>query len=493
MKPRTIACPFIVLFYLLNNLEAQSWCTIHTGRESLFSGDDTFKSIRIDSVKYINDTALYFNFTTIRYSDMECFKLGKPAWLGKYILVAPNGDNLFFNKNNDTIRIKTLAGADAEWVSYTLPDGKYIQSTVLSIEYASFLGLTDSVKTIAFQLKDLNGNNLNHPINNAYLKIGKQYGFVHAVNFYLFPDLYEPNPPDYYFNEYQLAGITNPHAGYQNLKWSEVNDFNVGDEMHSYLYIFDSPPQYEIKEKKIIKIIDKQEYAGGDSMMYTFENCWQQTYISSSTSSVFYGNDSNVEIIYANNPIFDVLGDEPAINDNNLIQFAGNFIYGGEIRAKAMPFNFSYILTDSCASPLIPDEDLNYYYLEGLGGPYWPDGDWGNVINYCELVYYKKGEVEWGTPYNCDSLLTGYSGNPTASDDVEVFPNPAGDYFTIQMNGANLPARLILTDIFGNVLISREIDQTSGQVKCTAIQPGLYFFQITNRKNFMTSGKIVIK
>ncbi len=489
MKPTRITLLIIFFIYVFGELAGQPWCTVHTGRECLFQNDNIYKSLRIDSVNYVNDTVYYFNFTTLRYNDIECYKLGEPTWLGKYVMDAPNGDNLFFNKNNDTIRIKTSAALNTTWTCYRFSDGKYIQSSVTSLVNTSFLGLTDSVKTISFQLRDADGNNLNHPINQVYLKISRQYGFVHVVNFYLFPDLDEPGPPDYYFSDFQLVGITNPDAGFQNLKWSEVYDFEVGDELHTYTYSFYPPTAYATK--MIRTIIGKEIYTSGDSLKYTYENCGCY-YVLSETDTLNYPHhDTSYEVIHLANDHFDVLSNEPALLEDNMIEFAGNFLYENNIRAKGFPFDVSFVLADSCAFPIIDGPPMNVY-LNGLGGPYW----WyfeGVLQNYNELVYYKKGDLGWGTPFNCDSLLTDYKENQAVSDQVKVFPNPAEDYFTITLNSIDLSAQLILTDVCGNILITRKLDQISTTVSCFDLKPGLYFYQVLSDKNQRISGKIVIK
>jgi hypothetical protein len=495
MKPKRIFIQLIFIVYFVQTLTAQSYDAVSTGRECMFKNEFVYKSIRIDSLKFENDTAYYFNFTTLRYDNFNCYKLGKPSWIGKYVIVCPNGDNLFFNKNNDTIRIKTAVLPGESWICFRYSDGNYIESIVSLVSEESFLGLTDSVKTITFQFKDANGNNIIHPINQEVLKISMEFGMVHALNFYLFPDMIEYTPAfTEYFNSYELIGMTNPNIGLQNLTWKEVFSFEIGDELHSYSYSSVVPPWTEFVFINIRKIIDKQIFPIGDSVKYSYANCWRYTISNETDTNVISHQDTTIQVIYSHNDYFDVLADEPSFSVDFIIHLIENCLYNNSTRAKQIPVDLQFGYNDSCASQILSDGIPSEYYIEGLGGPYWEDINWGLFHNYCELVYYKKGEVEWGTPYNCDSLLVGEKEVFAKEAEISLFPNPVTEsFFVVVKNPEYLPAKIIVADIFGNIVITEQIDRTKTKVNCRKLRSGMFLYSVIFETGISISGKVIIE
>jgi len=100
---------------------------------------------------------------------------------------------------------------------------------VLDHDTLSFLGVTDSVKTIGFQVYDINNDSIEHALNNRHLKLSKHHGLIQTFLFRDFPD-YSANWP-IRSDEYVIKGISSPELGIQNLTWKDVfDDFYPGDE-----------------------------------------------------------------------------------------------------------------------------------------------------------------------------------------------------------------------------------------------------------------------
>jgi len=74
------------------------------------------------------------------------------SWIGKRVIIKDNGDNLNFNRENDTITIKTKATLNLSWTAYKLMDSIAIVARVTDYNTLSFLGQMDTVKTIKFQV-----------------------------------------------------------------------------------------------------------------------------------------------------------------------------------------------------------------------------------------------------------------------------------------------------------------------------------------------------
>ena len=215
---------FIVNFFLISmNLLAQlsadtgefqfhDYQTVYSNRIALFENSEKqIKALRIDSVKTDTDSVFY-PFATIQEISENCFSPYKASWLGEKVVVKPDGTNLFFNRDGDTITLKTRARLNESWIAFQRGDDFRVKAKVQSVGLEAFLGLTDSVKTITLTVIDKNENTLENPLNNLQLKISKTFGFIKTLNFYLFPDITVRYPADR-LETFSLVGLTNANAG----------------------------------------------------------------------------------------------------------------------------------------------------------------------------------------------------------------------------------------------------------------------------------------
>jgi hypothetical protein len=142
---------------------------------------------------------------------------------------------------------------------------------VTAIDTMTFIGLNDSVKTITLNVKDGNRNVIPYYLNGKTLMLSKNYGLIELPDLYIFPDSYSQSG---YFT-FKLVGKTNPNKGKVNLTSREIFDFDVGDEFHisrSYKYL-DMPGFYQYSWLTILKVLDRTDYAGEDSVRYTWSIC----------------------------------------------------------------------------------------------------------------------------------------------------------------------------------------------------------------------------
>ena len=102
------------MFFLLTLLTgfttfSQDYQCIRDNATYLYSDGTYIKAIRIDSVVNTVDGLVYYNYPTLSWDDdLDCYNRYSPSWIGRKVLVKPNGDNIFYNKNNEPITIKTL-------------------------------------------------------------------------------------------------------------------------------------------------------------------------------------------------------------------------------------------------------------------------------------------------------------------------------------------------------------------------------------------------
>ena len=139
------------------------------------------------------------------------------------------------------------------------------------------------------------------------------------------------------------------------------------------------------------------------------------------------------------------------------------------------------ITIDGCLS-----EDT---YVKGLGGPYYScDNPFSLGSAERKLVYYKKGETEWGIPLT----VTGIS-NTEITHKTIVFPNPAKDNITIKVQDISTGKLMFyLFDLNGRLIISEPIDTVEIQLDIATVKPGIYFYRLRESGRDMFNGKLII-
>ena len=477
---------------VLSKNPSHEYQTVYSNRIALFENSGKqIKALRIDSVKVDTDSVFY-PFATIQEVLKNCFSPYKASWIGEKVVVKPDGTNLFFNRDGDTITLKTRARIKETWIAFQSADNFRVKATVQSIELVNFLGLADSVKTITLTVTDLNENTVNHALNKLKVKISKTYGFIETLNFYLFPDNTVRYPTDR-LKPYALVGLTNPKVGIQNLTWFEVNDFQPGDELHildesSSWEGWNAEYGYTITNKAKYKYLERIDYA--DSIVYLYsqkqsiETVTQDSYI----LEIFIDTLRSVVIT---NPSFDKLPGEPIIDDIDM--FAYNLHMSNEtILTKKDPKDFERFsfINDSCLGMWAADGCLkNKTYFKGLGGPYYA------CTNCCslggeerKLAYYKKGETEWGEKL----VITGVSDIKTRNE-LLIFPNPADTYITIS-NPSNIKIKKIeLFDFSGRIVQLWDANEWTGNsLNIQHISPGVYLLK-TETDAWVKTEKLVVQ
>lgn len=473
---------WILVFLLcLQPVIAQNYQAVKPGRIAYFGGSDNdIECIRIDSVSSQTDT-IYYPFSNIdMVDDYGCYNPEGPSWIGRKIIARKDGFNLFFNRNKDTIRLKTNARLHESWTAFEIPGSEVFRAEVSGIDTLSFLGLTDSVKTIEFRVYDASMVPVDHPVNEMKLLLSKHFGLVKTFNFNLFPGLI-----GYYgFQEYDLAGLSKPVAGVQNITWMDVFDFQPGDELHTYYRDYD--PEHEVIHRRITKYLERNDFQ--DSVIYSFEiaQSTSKTWIDSSYSG--YSKDTGTALIKPY-PLFDKLPGEPVVTENTAYSLKmSKYIF----LSKAFPsysetFHFQ---SDSCwMSPGFDGCDPSNTYYKGLGGPYYScNYPWivGGIEN--RLVYYKKGQVTWGVP-----LVITEIPEVTSQPVITVFPNPTGDKLWISAPPAEFPFIFQLLSLNGQILKQSTIHSPAAAFDAGKYGQGTYLYRLKNNKGRLNYGKLVIE
>ena len=486
---KRIKISLIFLLISIINAFGQDYQTISSDRTAFFDNEySNIKCIRIDSVKHHRDSVL-FPFKVIQQLDYFCFSPYVASWIGKSVTIKDNGLNEFINKMGDTIAVKTNAELGDKWIAFALHDSITIEASIISHDTMTFLGITDSVKTIGFQAYDKSMNQLKLEINNMHLQISKSYGFVKTFNFYLFPN-FQADYLSERFEEYNLIGLSNPKVGVRNLTWFEVNDFQAGDELH---VLDESSCWYgdgygsATTEKVIYKYLERSDYS--DSIVYKYSRI-QSIYTTWTDSSDFeYYNDTLTTTIKPDS-LFDKLPGEPIINEYDAYNY---YMTNESPLSKTNPSgNEQYGFEgDSCWRMTIADGCLAAYkYIKGLGGPYYSCSQ-----AFClggaerKLVYYKKGGVTWGNPLT----ITDISDIPTVKG-VMVYPNPARNHINISISDSDCQKlQIFIYDIQGRLQKTRILESTNSMISISDLKSGIYILKIYDDENVIKMDRLIIE
>ncbi|MBK6284495.1 MAG: hypothetical protein IPF54_19350 [Draconibacterium sp.] len=356
------AIPTVYDIRVLPKNPSHDYQTVYSNRVALFeNSDNQIKALRIDSVKTAIDTVFY-PFATIQADSKSCFSPYKASWIGQKVVVKPDGTNLFFNCDGDTITLKTRTRLNETWIAFQRSDDFKVKATVQSIEMENFLGLSDSVKTITLSGIDQNENTLELPLNNLKLRISKNYGFIEPLNFCLFPDIEILGTTERLEN-LSLAGLTNPIAGVQNLTWFEVNDFQPGDELHILKDISSwdewngNKIGFSIITKSILKYLKRYDYM--DSIVYLVSQNQSIQTIETHTDTITYNCDTTILVIKPD-PQFDKLPGEPIIDEWK--EVTNYLMENTDVLSKLYPGVYESIhhVKDSCWAMAVVDGCFKY-------------------------------------------------------------------------------------------------------------------------------------
>lgn len=369
---------------------------IHSNDEFLFvnsASGDLYLSLRVKNhVVNEKDSIFYFpmNLLEGKESSMTCDI--KSSWLGKKAILKPNGDHILFTHTDEEILLRTHAPKGDTWIAYQSVTGDTTGiATVTEIKEEDVLGLKDSVKTIILQVQYAD-----HSLSpNCYtVSVGKKYGLVRCSPLRIFPDVtcyYMPFGESY--QVFSLAGASNPQRGVTNITWKEVYNFGHGDEMHyedhDSWWGYDPLKGHSIygfTEEQILiclgKYVDIRGY-----LAYDFRRQFQRTENGKTQYICDTLTLSNLE-----NTLIDLLPGEVEIGENGIVYCweMGNKYLGYKTLMYQGDLYLNPEDSTQCHYPIKDGINSSAYYYRGLGSFF---GSWNKGF-----AYYKKGNIEWGTP-----------------------------------------------------------------------------------------------
>lgn len=421
--------------------------------------------IHIDSVEGLGSDIRYHNYELIDFCDPP---QDFPKWLSHPISVDTAGVFVFQNDSSESITLQSNSQLADTWTLYTYPNGEYLEAEHIATDWQSVLGILDSVKTLSLILRDTLGTPRSSDWNGKPFLLSKNHGLIRTYNLDRFPvDT----------TSYQLLGLTNPKLGQPGITDREIFDFEVGDEMQyaeDYLTgshslqaydrwivlskeIFPNSFRYEIEETRLRFL----EINGQIEATMSFDTV-TKAYPTPQFPKLPF-EDTETDIVY---------------------WYSMNSPYGGRtIRYNNLLEPDEFLPCWQMALDIFPT-----FGVAGLGGNnFYTWVPWALFGSYVP-IYYKKGGVEWGTPFDFSVGLA-----PDLTKNITLSPNPFSNNLQISFpDNLAQPVNIELYDLNGKIQLSKKLSPgTESEINTTSLPAGLYLYRITATDGRFTTGKLV--
>jgi hypothetical protein len=506
---------FIITFFILLNslfVFCQNWQGFQAGDTSYFTStssiQDTFndgylKCIWIDSISTINaDSVFHFNKAIDYQQNNGCHLPNGPSWLGSEFIKKANGNELYFNNNNDTIFINNQAQLNDSWVLLKDSNNLSYVATISNIDTITVNGVLDSSKEITIQV--YNGAILlNHFYTNKKFVISKSNGFVNIVSLLFFP--YTT-----YYNE--LANFTSfmtdqpwsyskVDSSLQTLNFASTNllkKYQPGNEWilkhheyhvgygDTYTITHDSVLQSSlINASQIIFSVNKKIRSYGNRIIppvppstlpssvpfdttivsFVVDTFYQTTKIDKFNSSFCSETQNNYQIAQNKIPITFVT----SYSDFPVVQhFAAKYnegvynsnCFGTTISVSGVSWNF-YANVSELRFKETQSGVINWQGYEESNG-------------YDSILYFKIGASIYGTKINVNNLSLPKFAN--SDFDISVNPVPCKDFLFFNSKKNSEIKSIYFYDISGNKINAKF---NNNKIETQSLPSGFYIIEFS--------------
>jgi len=460
----------------------QDWQCFKFGITSNYSNQaGDFRTVHFDSTSTGNGFTYFINFESlVKTTGLilwdQCYIPG-PSWIGKYMMTDGFGNNYFFTSTEDTICIRTDASAGDSWV-FAGNDSIQIVAYISTEDISIILGEPDSTKTICFQSYNNEGETIFNPFDLKVLKLSKNHGLVNSIDFYNFS-----------FNNpyiYNLAGISEPLLGLQNLTSKEVFDFSPGDVFHiedKYWYWLGVTNLHW----SVNRILESNWAPSGDSVKYSIARFIRKIAYSPGGPYIWYINDTiNQTYIFDQLEYINSYPEKVSYTEYDTGYFSG---INNMHQSSTNKYNFRRVKSSlrgwwhyyNCIIHPLYQEEMKYF-IDGCGeyySKYYSDNGYHPSGSSSELLYFSKGTDTWGIPFDTSTWNTTFSDSDSVStqDQIVLYPNPAGDRVTIEISSFDNSSSYCMKiyAVAGNKTDEMIIPEKSFTFSAGKYAPGIYF------------------
>lgn len=472
---------------------AQDYQMVRSDFIRFFADEDgDHHGIKIDSVETVGADSILYNYWHIRANYINSFSATlishTPSFVGRKVVVRPNGVNLLFNRNDDTVRINTLSGLNESWNLMNLDSGSYIRATISEIQNQLILDSLVETKTITLQLLDSNENPLPHVVNGESILISKTLGIIACPDMYYFPNE---------IHRFSIDGMEKPNRGIFRPLCGEPYENTLGDEYHWWRNTW-TPAGYYNRSMSISRIVDLINSFPLQTIVYHTTKLVETSEFPPSSNTVISSDTVVINLSEFPTPC---TGPMPKESDELFIQISSFYNYGDlifGIDSCNRPYSTMYLdenlrlYPDTAVGPNFFDGHVNAGedYVRttttfGLGITKVDSYQWYPTISSTRnLVYYKRGIEECGTPYTEGELL---AVNQMSDNILPVYPNPIRIGQPVRLpNSQNV--KVLLFSVDGKQI---PVELMNGTMKTDNLISGVYLLHIQTESGVSTQKLIV--
>ncbi len=451
----------------------------------------------IDTIISESDTFFHFQFEKLILDNNK-----GPSLFGKGIEKRTDGSEVFFNIADEEIKILPKAKLDSTWILWENSVGEYIEAKIIQTELQTVLGETDSVKLISLTHYYSNGNKKDSRVNELEIHLSKNHGLSKIFNIREFPFIYKKSPYVYFEERlytYNLIGNTSKKVGLRKPMIKDIFDFQINDLIR-YYESADIEGSMDYTHDYILTINECNLSRGGDSL-----------WLEKEVRMHFNHDDSNpyidtlkewIERI--NSPIITYLENYPYNEDYtidlpleifpsyNFLDFGyvlfRNEQYGGRFQVILFPSEFGLHLWETDHKSMLTWGGDYYHMIYGCGSYYtyaYSEG-YGGILHKEKLIYFKKGEEEWGIP------LSNHETQRLNNKNLMIFPNPVIDHLKMDLRDIKSTGKMSykIYNSAGILILEEEIiTGPEFRIDCRNLSPGVYCLVVAGDKIY--SGKFI--
>lgn len=459
---------------------AQDYYPIIAAETTYFGKPDStlFLALKVDSSKIKNGETTYYFPKQLRLVSPNCGRPTGDSWLGDTANISSDGWVTFVNGNHLPFRISYRAALGSSWQAYSNNHWR-ANAKVTSHRSETFLGVVDSVKTIALDIRKLDDSDTSHPYDGITLKLSKSHGLIQLLNFFIWDYKLEeyggiPSfPEDREVLNLSVVGMQQAQNGLLNLTAREIYNCQVGDEwINQERATFGAPPSITYIKKTVLA---KEQR--GDTVIYSIRRL----------SKGSTGSQIAEDTIFVKKLLSTLLDLPNALVSGGLYErdiVRVEKQYGRRIK-KMVPIG------------LFPDGDRCWPLSESgttcVGGTYFEgiDDFYGcDPIRYCyrSLVYYKKGNQEWGTP-----IVLGIEEEKAYDQFFQLFPNPTKGQVQLKNLGYSGNVSVAWYNLQGIKVKEQAAHATESTLDMSDLPAGLYMYELKSSVQVLKKGRMILQ
>ncbi len=505
----------LLIFSISTQLFAQNWQTVVVNDTAYFTvqappldsvWNGYLRCIWADSSVNTGGVVTTYFYPSIRLDMNNVLDTLKgDTWLGKRNLRNVNGDEFYFNKQGDTILLRTVASLGDTWILNTDSNNLNYHATVTSIDTITIDGALDSIKTIQLQAF-LGASPVGSIYNNLPITLSKNHGFYSVFELYDFPYCQNIITADsgLYFGANRVYFPVFPFL-HQRMQ-REVTEINIGKVDNLWIY---QPGNEWI-------FVNRSNYGADFGVMHdSVMNVFQLTPDSINVELYEHGYSNKLigmgmpNPYYVSTHTYDTVWQTMTtnvipVNSSTIRKYRPEYRFPlpltyqnfGLIAIFVTPFCTSQITVKDTSIKVTPLSVQTYIstsnaYTSGFRktGEYEGTDMPINPMHSFNLVYARFGSCVEGTKINFKTL--GIDEASYFSKNVSIFPNPSTGKFTVSIPENKSIVALEMYNIQGMKIMEKIFHSSEYSMDVSSLSNGIYFLEIKTEKG--TANRRILK